>query len=175
VKKKMKELEFAVVRSKTRRHSEKTTTQKTFNCTRIYNRFCFYGFDDLLTGKRALRSPFAHSERTDAARRLFKGLLGQGNQAGRLHHHGRCLPINVCHDGQGVILFDAPPSFAQHIKQAVAEVTKEPIQKLIYSHAHVDFRAGGLDQSIRIEVGGDLHEFGKLGKLVSTTEAEALV
>jgi Metallo-beta-lactamase superfamily len=126
--------------------------------------------------------------------------------------------------GQGVILFDAPPSFAQHIKQAVAEVTKEPIQKLIYSHAHVDHiagaeflkdipnleiisekggavlfyttdypeagravarlitasgfspvRVGGLDQSIRIEVGGDLHEFGKLGKLVSAKEAEALV
>jgi glyoxylase-like metal-dependent hydrolase (beta-lactamase superfamily II) len=44
--------------------------------------------------------------------------------------------------GQGVILFDAPPSFAQHIKQAVAEVTKEPIHKLIYSHAHVDHIAG---------------------------------
>jgi hypothetical protein len=34
---------------------------------------------------------------------------------------------------------------------------------------------GGVDQSIRIEVGGDLHEFGKLGKLVSAKEAEALV
>jgi 8-hydroxy-5-deazaflavin:NADPH oxidoreductase len=33
---------------------------------------------------------------------------------------------------------------------------------------------GGIDKSIRIEVGGDLHEFGKLGKLVSTKEAEAL-
>jgi len=27
--------------------------------------------------------------------------------------------------GQGVILFDPPPSLAQHIKQGVAEVTKE--------------------------------------------------
>jgi hypothetical protein len=35
--------------------------------------------------------------------------------------------------------------------------------------------AGGIDQSIRIEVGGDLHEFGKLGKLVSAKEAESLV
>ncbi|HEY0791913.1 MAG TPA: NAD(P)-binding domain-containing protein [Chthoniobacterales bacterium] len=34
---------------------------------------------------------------------------------------------------------------------------------------------GGIDQSIRIEVGGDLHEFGKVGKLVSAQEAEALV
>ncbi len=44
--------------------------------------------------------------------------------------------------GEGVILFDAPPSFAQHIKAAVAAVTKEPIRKLIYSHAHVDHTAG---------------------------------
>ncbi|MFZ3374362.1 MAG: MBL fold metallo-hydrolase [Chthoniobacterales bacterium] len=44
--------------------------------------------------------------------------------------------------GQGVILIDAPPSLAPHIKQAVAEVTKEPIRKLIYSHAHVDHIAG---------------------------------
>jgi glyoxylase-like metal-dependent hydrolase (beta-lactamase superfamily II) len=43
--------------------------------------------------------------------------------------------------GKGVILFDAPPSFGQHIIKAVAEVTKEPIRKLIYSHAHVDHTA----------------------------------
>lgn len=43
--------------------------------------------------------------------------------------------------GKGVILFDAPPSLGQHIKKAVAEVTKEPIRKLIYSHAHVDHTA----------------------------------
>jgi predicted dinucleotide-binding enzyme len=34
---------------------------------------------------------------------------------------------------------------------------------------------GGADQSIRIEVGGDLHEMGKLGKLVSLDEAKSLV
>jgi hypothetical protein len=36
----------------------------------------FAGFDDLLTGKRVLRSAFAKSDRTDAAPRLFKGLFG---------------------------------------------------------------------------------------------------
>jgi len=40
-----------------------------------------------------------------------------------------------------------------------------------FSPVHV----GGIDKSIRIEVGGDLHEFGKLGKLISAKEAEALV
>jgi 8-hydroxy-5-deazaflavin:NADPH oxidoreductase len=49
------------------------------------------------------------------------------------------------------------------------------VARLITASGFSPFRAGGLDQSIRIEVGGDLHEFGKLGKLVSTTEAEALV
>ena len=33
---------------------------------------------------------------------------------------------------------------------------------------------GGVDQSIRIEVNGDLHQIGKLGKLVTREEAEAL-
>jgi 8-hydroxy-5-deazaflavin:NADPH oxidoreductase len=49
------------------------------------------------------------------------------------------------------------------------------VARLITASGFSPFRAGGLDQSIRIEVGGDLHEFGKLAKLVSTTEAEALV
>jgi glyoxylase-like metal-dependent hydrolase (beta-lactamase superfamily II) len=44
--------------------------------------------------------------------------------------------------GKGVILFDAPESFAQHIVEAVAEVTKEPIVQLVYSHAHLDHIAG---------------------------------
>jgi glyoxylase-like metal-dependent hydrolase (beta-lactamase superfamily II) len=44
--------------------------------------------------------------------------------------------------GRGVVLFDAPPSFAQHITQAVAEVTPEPIAMLVYSHQHVDHIGG---------------------------------
>jgi hypothetical protein len=34
---------------------------------------------------------------------------------------------------------------------------------------------GAIDKSIRIEVSGALHEFGKLRKLLSAKEAEALV
>src|SRR5580658_8115909 len=44
--------------------------------------------------------------------------------------------------GKGVVLFDAPPSFAQHISQAVAETTGEPIVELVYSHMHVDHIGG---------------------------------
>ena len=44
--------------------------------------------------------------------------------------------------GKGVVLFDAPPSFAHHISQAVAETTREPIVELVYSHMHVDHIGG---------------------------------
>jgi 8-hydroxy-5-deazaflavin:NADPH oxidoreductase len=49
------------------------------------------------------------------------------------------------------------------------------VAKLITASGFSPVSVGGVDQSIRIEVGGDLHEFGKLGKLVSAKEGEALV
>jgi glyoxylase-like metal-dependent hydrolase (beta-lactamase superfamily II) len=44
--------------------------------------------------------------------------------------------------GKGVVLFDAPPSFARHLVQAVTETTSEPIVELVYSHQHVDHIGG---------------------------------
>ncbi|WP_246777627.1 MBL fold metallo-hydrolase [Rhizobium sp. BG4] len=46
----------------------------------------------------------------------------------------------------GVVVVDAPPSYARKLKQAIAEVTDKPITHLIYSHAHADHigGAGGL-------------------------------
>ena len=49
------------------------------------------------------------------------------------------------------------------------------VEKLISASGFSPVRVGGVDQSIRIEVGGDLHEFGQLGRLVSTKEAETLI
>ena len=49
------------------------------------------------------------------------------------------------------------------------------VAALIETSGFVPVSVGGLDRSIRIEVGGDLHEFGKLGRLVTETEAQALV
>jgi predicted dinucleotide-binding enzyme len=49
------------------------------------------------------------------------------------------------------------------------------VARLIRASGFAPVSVGGIDQSIRIEVGGDLHEFGKLGKLVSAREAETLV
>ena len=49
------------------------------------------------------------------------------------------------------------------------------VARLIEASGFSPVSVGGIDKSIRIEVGGDLHEFGKLGKLVSAKEAESLV
>jgi 8-hydroxy-5-deazaflavin:NADPH oxidoreductase len=49
------------------------------------------------------------------------------------------------------------------------------VADLIKASGFAPVRIGGLSQSIRIEVFGDLHEFGKLGKLVTAKEAAALV
>lgn len=48
------------------------------------------------------------------------------------------------------------------------------VADLIGASGFAPVRVGGVDQSIRIEVFGDLHEFGKLGKLVTAREAAAL-
>lgn len=46
------------------------------------------------------------------------------------------------------------------------------IEELITSSGFVPFNIGGIDQSIKIEVFGDLHEFGALGKPVTLAEAK---
>jgi predicted dinucleotide-binding enzyme len=46
---------------------------------------------------------------------------------------------------------------------------------LITASGFAPVSVGGIDQSIRIEVGGDLHELGKLGKLISAKEAKSLI
>ena len=49
------------------------------------------------------------------------------------------------------------------------------IESLILDSGFAPFRIGALDQSIRIEVFGDLHEFGALGKTVTLEEAKEKV
>ncbi len=47
------------------------------------------------------------------------------------------------------------------------------IEQLIADSGFDGIKVGGLDQSIRIEVFGDLHEFGALGRTVTVAEAKA--
>lgn len=57
---------------------------------------------------------------------------------------------------------------------ATDETTVDPlVEQLIKDNGFEAVKLGGLDQSIRIEVFGDLHEFGALGKVVTRTEAIA--
>ena len=51
----------------------------------------------------------------------------------------------------------------------------DDIEQLIFDNGFDPVRIGGIDQSIRIEVFGDLHEFGALGKTVTRNEAGNLV
>ncbi len=47
------------------------------------------------------------------------------------------------------------------------------VEQLIADSGFDGIKVGGLDQSIRIEVFGDLHEFGALGRTVTVAEAKA--
>ena len=49
------------------------------------------------------------------------------------------------------------------------------VAELIKASGFAPVRVGGISQSIRIEVFGDLHEFGKLAKLVTVKEASTLI
>lgn len=51
----------------------------------------------------------------------------------------------------------------------------QTVAKLISANGFDPLYIGGIDQSIRIEVFGDLHEYGKLGKLVNLEEAKAAI
>lgn len=43
---------------------------------------------------------------------------------------------------EGVVLIDAPETLGSKIKQAVAEITKQPIVSLVYTHGHSDHIGG---------------------------------
>ena len=43
---------------------------------------------------------------------------------------------------RGVVVIDAPPGYAAHIPQAIAEVSDKPITHVIYSHSHIDHIGG---------------------------------
>jgi hypothetical protein len=49
------------------------------------------------------------------------------------------------------------------------------VAQLIRASGYEPVRAGGLDQSIRIEMFGDLHEYGALGRAVTRSEALAAI
>ncbi len=53
--------------------------------------------------------------------------------------------------------------------------SNQQIEEVISSSGFEPFHVGGIDQSIRIEVFGDLHEFGRLGKTVTLEEVKGII
>ncbi|UNK49871.1 MBL fold metallo-hydrolase [Lysobacter sp. S4-A87] len=43
---------------------------------------------------------------------------------------------------KGVVVIDTPPTFSSHIPAAIAEVTKNPVTHVVYSHSHKDHIGG---------------------------------
>jgi predicted dinucleotide-binding enzyme len=67
--------------------------------------------------------------------------------------------------------FQTPEKAVQFYATDDTSINTE-IEELIRDNGFEPLRIGGLNQSIRIEVFGDLHEFGALGKTVTLDEAK---
>lgn len=111
----------------------------------------------------------------------FKKIIGEKESAGQLN--AAILP-------QGATLVKAFGTLGAASLANVAFQTPEKsvlfyatdnatidteVEQLIHNNGFDAIKVGGLDQSIRIEVFGDLHEFGKLGKTVTLKEVKNLI
>lgn len=111
----------------------------------------------------------------------FKKIIGEKESAGQLN--AAILP-------QGAILVKAFGTLgAASLANAAYQMPEKNVlfyatdgttvdanvEQLIHDNGFDAVKVGGLDQSIRIEVFGDLHEFGALGKAVNATEAKAKI
>jgi 8-hydroxy-5-deazaflavin:NADPH oxidoreductase len=67
------------------------------------------------------------------------------------------------------------PERAVQFYAADDDAAGDLVADLIRADGYEPVRVGGLDQSIRIEMFGDLHEFGALGRVVTKSEALAAV
>jgi predicted dinucleotide-binding enzyme len=63
------------------------------------------------------------------------------------------------------------PERAVQFYAADDDAAGDLVADLIRADGYEPVRVGGVDQSIRIEVFGDLHEFGTLGRVVTKSEA----
>jgi predicted dinucleotide-binding enzyme len=70
--------------------------------------------------------------------------------------------------------FQSPEKAVEFYATDDSSITGE-IEELIRDNGFEPLQVGGLDQSIRIEVFGDLHEFGALGKAVTLAEVKEVV
>lgn len=108
----------------------------------------------------------------------FKKIIGENESAGLLNAQivpkGAILVKAFGTLGAGSLAeaaFKSPEKAVLFYANDDASVD-ETIEAFIYDNGFDAVKVGGLDQSIRIEVFGDLHEFGALGRVVTATEAK---
>jgi predicted dinucleotide-binding enzyme len=109
----------------------------------------------------------------------FKKIIGQNESSGQILStqlpKGAKLAKALGSLGAGSL---ATAAFRQPEKAVLFYATDDnsinnEVEQLIRDNGFEPLRIGALDQSIRIEVFGDLHEFGALGKAVTLPEAKA--
>jgi hypothetical protein len=109
----------------------------------------------------------------------FKKIIGEKESAGQLN--SAILPLGAkLAKAFGTLgaaslasaAFQSPEKSVLFYTTDDTTVDKD-VEQLIKDNGFDAIKVGGLEQSIRIEVFGDLHEFGALGRVVTKTEAVA--
>jgi predicted dinucleotide-binding enzyme len=111
----------------------------------------------------------------------FKKIIGEDESAGQLLSalvpNGAELVKALGTLGAATLAsasFQTPEKAVEFYATDNSSINAE-IEELIRDNGFEPLRVGALDQSIRIEVFGDLHEFGALGKAVTLNEAKQVV
>lgn len=111
----------------------------------------------------------------------FKKIIGEKESAGQLN--AAILPLGATlvkafgtlgASSLANVDFQTPEKSVLFYASDNTTVDAE-VEQLIQDNGFDALKVGGLDQSIRIEVFGDLHEFGKLGKTVTLEEVKNLI
>ena len=102
----------------------------------------------------------------ESAGQILSGLLPRGAKLAKaLGTLGAASLENAARKKPEAVLFYATDDSGINV----------PVEELIFDSGFAPFSVGGIDQSIRIEVFGDLHEFGALGKVVGLEEVKAVI
>lgn len=102
----------------------------------------------------------------ESAGQILSGLLPKGARLAKvLGTLGAGTLASAAHQNPENVLFYATDDTS----------INAAIEELIHDSGFAPVRVGGLDQSIRIEVFGDLHEYGALGKTVTLSEVQEKV
>ncbi len=138
----------------------------------------FITYKDELNGKIIVdpSNPIAPDEKGG-----FKKIIGENESAGEIL--SSLLPLGAkLAKALGTLgaaslsgtAFQKPDAAVLFYASDVSSINNY-IEELIRDNGFEPVRVGGIDQAIRIEVFGDLHEFGAMGKAVTLSEAREKV